>query len=75
MAVSMITIPAPTKTAPVIITLTIATTAPENPSVGDLLKIVTVAKSIASENAKHGTVTGTLSIGKQKYKLEDEVKP
>lgn len=67
----MTTIPAPTKTAPVIITLTITTTAPETPNVSDLMKIVTTAKAIATENAKHGTVTGTLTIGKQKYKLED----
>lgn len=67
----MTTIPAPTKTAPVIIDLKIATTAPETPSVSDLLNIVTSAKAIAAENSKHGAVTGTLTIGKQKYKLED----
>lgn len=67
----MSSIPTPAKTAPVVITLTITSSAPETPTVSQLLKIVTDAKAIAAENAKHGAVTGTLTIGKQKYKLED----
>ncbi len=53
------------------ITLTIATTAPETPSVSDLMKILTTAKEVKASNAKYDDVTGTVLIGKQKYKLED----
>jgi hypothetical protein len=67
----MTTIPAPTKTAPVVITLTITSAAPENPNIADLTAIIAKARAVAAESAKHGTVTGTLTIGKQKYKLEE----
>lgn len=67
----MSSVPTPTKTAPVIITLIIATEAPETPSVSDLMNILTTAKAAKDFNAKYGTVTGSVVIGKQKYKLED----
>lgn len=68
----MSSIPSPTKTATVVVNLTIEMPpASAEPSVADLLRILSRAKELQTANKQFGIVTGDVVIGKQKYKLED----
>ncbi len=67
----MSTIPAPTKAPTVTISLTITRTAPENMTIAELTRQTDEAKKLVVAAKEFGAVTGHITIGKQKYSLED----
>lgn len=68
----MSTISAPPKPATVTMTFTVSMNLPSNPSLTTLDKLRQAAAEAKLALAKlGGTITGSVTIGKQKFKLED----
>lgn len=69
----MSTIPTPTKAPAVTMTFTVTMNLPEEPSLQAIERAIASAKEAKAALSKlNGVVTGEVTIGKQKFKLENE---